>query len=318
MGKTIFRVLAQSVLSERGQKSLSGGNVCGCFLGEVTVSAQAVRKIVMLILLCTIYNCVSAQLPPAPQTLERNKCIDTTEVECVYSFKFRLNRNTGYSEDIRKVQIGRKYIKDFSYVVFHYDSLATERMKKGLQSQNIPSQTYPCEITTDIKTRSVSEKYRLMLNAGVLCYSTVTKPLDWQFIDADTMIASYNCNKAKLFFAGRNYTAWYTTDLAVSYGPYKFNGLPGLIMRIEDEDRLFVWDLNKVEFVKKPIYTYTYENEQTCSATKAKQTIRKMMTSPMSFLQSVGTKMMVRRSDGSFGPPSHNSEQQAYEPLELE
>ena len=313
MEKPIFRVLAQSALSEREQKSLSGDNVCGCFLDEVTVSAQAMRKIVMLILICIIYNCAYAQLPPAPQTLEQKKCIDTTEVECVYSFKFRFNRNTAYSEDIRKVQIGRKYIKDFSY-----DSLATERMKKGLQSQNIPSQTYPCEMTTDINTRSVSEKYRLMLNAGVLCYSTITKTYDWQFIDADTMIASHHCNKAKLFFAGRNYTAWYTTEVAVPYGPYKFYGLPGLIMRIEDENGLFVWDLNKVEFVQKPIYAYTYENEQTCSATKAKQIIRKMMTSPMSFLQSVGTKMMVRKNDGSFGAPSHNSEQQAFEPIELE
>lgn len=339
MEKSIFRALPQRALSEREHKSLYGGNVCGCARrsnstmdkgsayhagnlnsrgASMTETAYLIRKVVMLILLCTIYNCAFAQLPPAPQTLEQKRCIDTTEVECVYSFKFRFNRSAAYSEDIRKVQIGRKYIKDFSYVVFHYDSLATERMKKGLQSQNIPSQTYPCEITTDINTRSVSEKYRLMLNAGVLCYTTVTKPFDWQFIDADTMIASHNCNKAKLFFAGRNYTAWYTTEVAVPYGPYKFYGLPGLIMRIEDENGLFVWDLNKVEFVQKPIYTYTYENEQTCSATKAKQIIRKMMTSPMSFLQSIGTKMMVRRSDGSFGPPSHNSEQQEFEPLELE
>ena len=43
-----------------------------------------------------------------------------------------------------------------------------------------------------------------------------------------------------------------------------------------------------------------------------------MMTSPISFLQSVGTKMMVKRGDGSFGAPSNNNEQQAYEPLEIE
>ena len=51
---------------------------------------------------------------------------------------------------------------------------------------------------------------------------------------------------------------------------------------------------------------------------KAKQIVRKMMTSPISFLQSVGTKMMVKRGDGNFGAPSNNNEQQAYEPLEIE
>jgi len=30
MEKSIFRALAQSALNEREQKSLSGGNVCGC------------------------------------------------------------------------------------------------------------------------------------------------------------------------------------------------------------------------------------------------------------------------------------------------
>lgn len=340
MEESISRALAQSALRERKQKSFYGGYVCGCACrsnstiysgfanhagninprgASMTEMTYFMRMIVILILICTICNYAYAQLPPAPQTLEHKKCIDTTEVECMYSFKFRFNRNAAFSEDIRKVQIGRKYIKDFSYVVFYYDSLATERMKKGLQSQNIPSQTYPCEITTDINTHSVSEKYRLMLNAGVLCYNSSVKPYEWQFSDSDTLtIAGHLCYKANTFFAGRHYRAWYTTNVPVPYGPYKFYGLPGMIMKIEEEGGLFVWELNKVEFVKEPIYTYKYENEQECTESKAKQIIRKMMTSPMSFLQSVGTKMMVRRSDGSFGPPSHNSEQQAYEPLELE
>ena len=163
MENSIFRALAQSALNKREQKSLSGGNVCGCACRSI------MRKITILIVLCTIFNCAYAQLPPSPQTLERSECIDSTLVELIYTFKFKLNRNSNYSEDIRKVQIGKKYAKDFSFVFFYYDSIATERMKKGLQTQNIPSQTYPCEITTDINTHSISEKYRLMLNAGVLC-----------------------------------------------------------------------------------------------------------------------------------------------------
>ena len=313
MENSIFRALAQSALNKREQKPLSGGNVCGCACRSI------MRKITILIVLCTIFNCAYAQLPPSPQTLERSECIDSTLVELIYTFKFKLNRNSNYSEDIRKVQIGKKYAKDFSFVVFYYDSIATERMKKGLQSQNIPSQTYPCEITTDINTHSISEKYRLMLNAGVLCYNSSVKPYEWQYSDADTLtIAGHLCYKANTFFAGRHYRAWYTIDVPVPYGPYKFYGLPGILMKIEEENGLFVWELNKVEFVKKPIYVYKYENEQECTESKAKQIIRKMMTSPISFLQSVGTKMMVKRGDGSFGAPSNNNEQQAYEPLEIE
>lgn len=327
MERSIFRALAQTALSEREQKSLSGGNVCGCACrsnssidnGCRTIRKPIMRKIIIFILFCTICNSAYAQLPPAPQILERKECIDSTMVELVYSFKFKFNRNGETSEDIRKVQIGRKYVKDFSYIVFYYDSIATERMKKGLQSQNIPSQTYPCEITTEINTHRVSEKYRMMLNAGVLCYKSVVKPQEWQYSDTDTLtIAGYLCHKANTLFAGRQYRVWYNTDVPMPYGPYKFFGLPGLVMKIEEENGLFVWELNKLEFVQKPIFDYKYEGEQECSEAKAKQIIRRMMTSPMSFLQSVGTKMMVRRSDGSFVSPSNNNEQQAYEPLEIE
>ena len=34
---------------------------------------------------------------------------------------------------------------------------------------------------------------------------------------------------------GRNWIAWYTTDIPIQDGPYKFNGLPGLILKINDE-----------------------------------------------------------------------------------
>ena len=227
MENSIFRALAQSALNERELKSLSVANVCGCACRSI------MRKITILIVLCTIFNCAYAQLPPSPQTLDRSECIDSTLVELIYTFKFKLNRNSNYSADIRKVQIGKKYAKDFSFVVFYYDSIATERMKKGLQSQNIPSQTYPCEITTDINTHSISEKYRLMLNAGVLCYNSSVKPYEWQYSDADTLtIAGHLCYKANTFFAGRHYRAWYTTDVPVPYRPYKFYGLPGIIMKI--------------------------------------------------------------------------------------
>lgn len=44
----------------------------------------------------------------------------------------------------------------------------------------------------------------------------------------------YTCKKATLNFGGRKWTAWYTTEIPISDGPYKFHGLPGLILSISD------------------------------------------------------------------------------------
>lgn len=48
-------------------------------------------------------------------------------------------------------------------------------------------------------------------------------------------VLGYKCNKAMTLFNGRSYTAWYTKDIPISEGPYRFKGLPGLILFLEDE-----------------------------------------------------------------------------------
>ena len=277
------------------------------------------KKVLLLIIIFLISKFVYAQFPPAPQILDKKLCVDTAYIELLYSFKFKnLAGQKDFTEDIRKIQIGNHIVKDFSQIVFHYDSLATERTKKGLQTQNIPTQTYPCELYSDVENHLRKEKYRLMLNAGVLCYDSQWITPEWQFIPDDTIrLSNYLCNKAQINYAGRNYTAWYALDYPISYGPFKFWGLPGLIIKIEEESGLFIWELYKMNKVHSPIYKCKYDKEQNCTERSAKRTIDKMMSSPMSFLQSVGTKMMVRRSDGSFGAPSQNNQQEVYQPIEL-
>lgn len=61
-------------------------------------------------------------------------------------------------------------------------------------------------------------------------------------------INNYICNKANLKFRGRNYIAWYTTKIPLSFGPWKFSGLPGLILEIYDETNTYRWTATKIKF----------------------------------------------------------------------
>ncbi|MCU4163594.1 GLPGLI family protein [Carboxylicivirga caseinilyticus] len=81
--------------------------------------------------------------------------------------------------------------------------------------------------------------------------------IDWNLVESnDTIICNYKCHKATCNFSGRYYKAWYTMELPFNNGPYKFLGLPGLIVKIEDKEGQHIFELtsfNKINYCM-PIY----------------------------------------------------------------
>lgn len=61
-------------------------------------------------------------------------------------------------------------------------------------------------------------------------------------------IDTFICSKAFLNFRGRNYIAWYTPYIAVPFGPWKFYGLPGLILEIHDTNNNYHWTVSKISY----------------------------------------------------------------------
>ena len=68
---------------------------------------------------------------------------------------------------------------------------------------------------------------------------TIPRLFNWQLEDGDSIICSYPCKRATLDFRGRKWNVWYSLDLPYSDGPWKFCGLPGLILSAEDSSNQF-------------------------------------------------------------------------------
>jgi GLPGLI family protein len=67
--------------------------------------------------------------------------------------------------------------------------------------------------------------------------------LIWKTSDEKQKIGTYNTQKATADFGGRKWIAWFSTEIPFPDGPYKFYGLPGLIIKIEDDAKNYSWEL---------------------------------------------------------------------------
>ncbi|MCY0978636.1 GLPGLI family protein [Chryseobacterium wangxinyae] len=97
------------------------------------------------------------------------------------------------------------------------------REKPGQISYKVRKQ-YP-DFKTYLFTRISSDSYKIEEDQ---------KP-EWKILQNKQKIGAYNTQKATTNFGGREWTAWFSTDLPFQDGPYKFYGLPGLIVKIEDK-----------------------------------------------------------------------------------
>lgn len=171
----------------------------------------------------------------------------------------------------------------------------------------------------DFKLGVSKLKYRMDLNGGAICYTAQLPKLNWAFVsDSTNVVLDYTCNLARTHFAGRDYNVWYAVDVPLPYGPYKFYGLPGLIMKVEESTGLYIWEITSMQNVVQPIYEYTYEAEQKSSEIEAIKAITRLRKNPIRFLEQLGRHTYIKGTDGRFRPSTSipNIPDQEYEPLE--
>lgn len=75
----------------------------------------------------------------------------------------------------------------------------------------------------------------------------------WKILNDTMNIGGINCQRAEANFGNRKWIAWFAPSIPVSDGPYKFGGLPGLILRINDFQHYWNFDLASIKQVDKTI-----------------------------------------------------------------
>ena len=77
-------------------------------------------------------------------------------------------------------------------------------------------------------------------------YYQEDRKMNWNISTQVSDFNNYKVQKATMTFGGRTWTAWFAPEIRIPDGPYKFFGLPGLILKLEDDKGDY-----RFSFVKK-------------------------------------------------------------------
>lgn len=100
------------------------------------------------------------------------------------------------------------------------------------------------------KTGQQENKNYSFINGQYYVFETVDK-IKWTLKDQKKSIGNYTAQLAESDYGGRHWYAWFVKDLPLIEGPYKFNGLPGMVIEVYDSQRNFSFTLTSLSNLKE-------------------------------------------------------------------
>lgn len=149
---------------------------------------------------------------------------------------------------------------------YFYVKMNSDEMKEDRDELNfIDDNNVQFEFDFTLKRPTRYEVYINRKNNGISTQSSIFKDgstipcvvveetgsINWQLENETKRISSFLVRKASTKFRGRIYEAWYTTEIPIPIGPWKFHGLPGLILEIYDQELGVQFLLHSIEIPYK-------------------------------------------------------------------
>jgi len=215
---------------------------------------------------------------------------DSAKIKFQYEFSFIEDSITKKVEkDICLLLIGKEYSKYYSYLKYKRDSLVYDEVKKGAGTAQLLNNIgkYDTKGSPAIVYKNVSKDSLLLTTELVSDRFLIQEKVgfDWK-INPDTMtILGYQCQKATTTFSGRNYTAWFSSAIPLNDGPWKFYGLPGLILKISDTKGYFNFECTGIEsLVPEKRFTIKKESFLPITNEKFKKLVNLYYEDPLAYL----------------------------------
>jgi GLPGLI family protein len=253
----------------------------------------------------------------SPRVIQRVYPMDTLLYTITYDATIIRNpedpENVDY--DVINLEIGKKATKLYSVNLHEADSVATDDIASGAPGvKRYVGFAQMEDIYTLLHQKKMLVFVREIMGGASLCYEEPIPEIEWEPVAGRKMILGYSCSLAKCNFRGRRYSAWYAPEIPLSYGPWKFHGLPGLILELEDDTGEYHYKATALHRAEPRTELVQWVvSARKVSKEKAVNALRYMFAHPAKFVEeSYG---LVFSYNGEMVVDSHYY---AYNPIELE
>lgn len=211
---------------------------------------------------------------PTPNHRDAGKMtvVDTTRIRVWYAFNADNVKDVNTYIDQQRLDIGKRVNKYYSDFLFRSDSLIGAWAKSNPGSRSAPrflgnggkkKETWSEYEYSDlfISNGKLTEYATMPQSLGKYnAYYTETYPLQQWKMGAETQtILGHRCQKATCHWRGRDFVAWFAPDIPVKAGPWKFGGLPGLILKLQDTAGIYRFEAVQISSKPYPIYKYDFK-----------------------------------------------------------
>lgn len=163
--------------------------------------------------------------------------VDTARYEIIYTHiqNDRVKNKTEIKDEM--LSIGNNHLVYGGYGNFQLDSLYLTFTKKPPfeEGRRLYKEYEPITDALIVDTQRGIINYFGHIFMNYYKYSEPIPEFDWTITHETENIMGYECVKATADWRGRKWFAWFS-DIPVNGGPWKFQGLPGLILKVEDSE----------------------------------------------------------------------------------
>lgn len=199
-------------------------------------------------------------MPAYAQTVDFIKELEPAILQCTYRCTMKLDTlGTDTKTDRMILRIGKNISQFYSYTAYRTDSIWKtpngkriwgNAMVRAIRSKNHAQMLNANMVTNDYIYKNYPEgKLSTYAQLGVTSVRIEEDYTgqDWTLQDSTKTLLGYPCQLATCSFRGRDYQAWFTSDIPIANGPWKFKGLPGLILEVYDTQRHYQFQIEGIE-----------------------------------------------------------------------